>query len=69
LFWIRSIKTSRGNAYDGSHVANFSSSKIGTHDASRGATDFDSLKGSWYDASKAHVIGQAPVTTAHGGAC
>ncbi|AQK60167.1 uncharacterized protein LOC100276260 [Zea mays] len=58
---------SRGNAYDGSHVANFSSSKTGTHDASRGATGFDSLKGSGYDASKAHVTGQASATAAHGG--
>jgi hypothetical protein len=58
---------SRGNAYDGSHVANLSSSKTGTHDASRGATGFDSLKGSGYDASKAHVTGQASATAAHGG--
>jgi len=58
---------SRGNAYDGSHVANFSSSKTGTHDGSRGATGFDSLKGSGYDASKAHLIGQASATAAHGG--
>ncbi|KAJ1278300.1 hypothetical protein BS78_04G069700 [Paspalum vaginatum] len=58
---------SRGNAYDASRVANFSSSKSGTHDVSRGATSFDSLKGSGYDASKAPAIGgQTAATAAQG---
>ncbi|KAL6888354.1 hypothetical protein ACP4OV_009380 [Aristida adscensionis] len=58
---------SRGNAYDPSRVASISSSKVDTHDVSRGATGFDSLKGTGYDISKAPAIGgRTAGTAAHG---
>uniref|UniRef100_J3LAG2 Protein FLX-like 2 n=2 Tax=Oryza brachyantha TaxID=4533 RepID=J3LAG2_ORYBR len=58
---------SRGNIYDTSHLASFSSSKVGGHDASRGTTGYNSLKGAGYDPSKASALGgQATAAAAHG---
>ncbi|XP_052142641.1 protein FLX-like 2 [Oryza glaberrima] len=58
---------SRGNMYDASRIASFSSSKAGGHDASRGAAGYNSLKGAGYDPSKAPALGgQATAAAAHG---